>query len=43
MNEPARHKLLDLLGDIALTGFRFKAMYLLLVRDMSLMWNLRAK
>ena len=25
MNEPARHKLLDLLGDVALTGFRFKA------------------
>ncbi|HQN98039.1 MAG TPA: bifunctional UDP-3-O-[3-hydroxymyristoyl] N-acetylglucosamine deacetylase/3-hydroxyacyl-ACP dehydratase [Bacteroidales bacterium] len=25
MNEPARHKLLDLVGDLALTGFRFKA------------------
>jgi UDP-3-O-[3-hydroxymyristoyl] N-acetylglucosamine deacetylase / 3-hydroxyacyl-[acyl-carrier-protein] dehydratase len=24
-NEPARHKLLDLLGDLALTGFRFNA------------------
>ena len=24
-NEPARHKLLDIIGDLALTGYRFNA------------------